>query len=41
MKGAAEFFADWLIDDGNGHLVTPVGVSPETASSRKTDKRQP
>ena len=29
MKGAAEFFADWLIDDGNGHLVTPVGVSPE------------
>ena len=29
MKGAAEFFSDWLIDDGNGHLVTPVGVSPE------------
>lgn len=29
MKGAAEFFADWLIDDGKGHLVTPVGVSPE------------
>lgn len=29
MKGAAEFFADWLIDDGNGHLVTPAGVSPE------------
>ena len=29
MKGAAEFFADWLIDDGNGRLVTPVGVSPE------------
>lgn len=29
MKGAAEFYADWLIDDGNGHLVTPVGVSPE------------
>lgn len=28
-KGAAEFFADWLIDDGKGHLVTPVGVSPE------------
>ena len=28
-KGAAEFFADWLIDDGNGHLVTPFGVSPE------------
>lgn len=29
MKGAAEFYADWLIDDGKGHLVTPVGVSPE------------
>ena len=29
MKGAAEFFADWLIDDGNGYLVTPAGVSPE------------
>lgn len=29
MKGAAEFFADWLVDDGKGHLVTPVGVSPE------------
>lgn len=29
MKGAAEFYADWLIDDGEGHLVTPVGVSPE------------
>lgn len=29
MKGAAEFYADWLVDDGNGHLVTPVGVSPE------------
>ncbi|MDR1723101.1 MAG: glycoside hydrolase family 95 protein [Tannerella sp.] len=29
MKGAAEFFADWLIDDGNGYLVTPAGTSPE------------
>ena len=29
IKGAAEFFSDWLIDDGNGNLVTPVGVSPE------------
>ncbi len=28
-KGAAEFYADWLVDDGEGHLVTPVGVSPE------------
>ncbi|MEG2066718.1 MAG: glycoside hydrolase family 95 protein [Tannerellaceae bacterium] len=29
MKGAAEFYADWLVEDGNGHLVTPVGTSPE------------
>lgn len=31
MKGAAEFLADWLVDDGNGYLVTPVGVSPENS----------
>lgn len=29
IKGATEFFADWLVDDGNGHLITPAGVSPE------------
>ncbi|MGB7157726.1 MAG: glycoside hydrolase family 95 protein [Tepidisphaeraceae bacterium] len=29
MKGAAEFLASWLIDDGKGRLVTPVGDSPE------------
>jgi alpha-L-fucosidase 2 len=29
MKGAAEFYADWLIDAGNGELVTPVSTSPE------------
>lgn len=29
MKGAAEFFADWLVDDGEGNLVTPAGISPE------------
>ena len=23
MKGAAEFYADWLIDNGKGQLVTP------------------
>ncbi len=28
-KGAAEFIADWLIDRGDGVLVTPVGGSPE------------
>jgi len=31
MKGAAEFYADWLRDagDGTGELVTPVSTSPE------------
>lgn len=29
MKGAAEFMSAWLVDDGHGHLVTPVGGSPE------------
>lgn len=39
MKGAAEFYADWLIDDGNGYLVTPVGVSPENAFITDTGER--
>lgn len=29
LKGAAEFYADWLIEDNDGYLVTPAGVSPE------------
>ena len=29
MKGAAEFMAAWLVEDAQGHLVTPVGTSPE------------
>ena len=29
MKGAAEFYADWLVDAGKGELVTPVSTSPE------------
>ena len=29
MKGAAEFCLDWLVDDGNGHLVTSPSTSPE------------
>jgi len=29
MKGAAEFCADWLVDDGQGRLVTAAGNSPE------------
>jgi alpha-L-fucosidase 2 len=31
LKGAAEFYADWLTDDGNGNLATPAGISPENA----------
>ncbi|NOT64339.1 MAG: glycoside hydrolase family 95 protein, partial [Acidobacteria bacterium] len=30
LKGAAEFCADWLVDDGKGRLVTAAGGSPET-----------
>ncbi len=29
VKGAAEFCLDWLIEDGNGHLVTSPSTSPE------------
>jgi alpha-L-fucosidase 2 len=29
MKGAAEFCLDWLIEDGQGRLVTAPAVSPE------------
>jgi alpha-L-fucosidase 2 len=29
IKGAAEFFTDWLVDNGEGYLVTPVSNSPE------------
>jgi hypothetical protein len=29
LKGAAEFCADWLVDDGKGRLVTAAGGSPE------------
>jgi alpha-L-fucosidase 2 len=29
MKGAAEFYLGWLVEDDNGKLVTPVSTSPE------------
>jgi alpha-L-fucosidase 2 len=29
MKGAAEFYADWLMPAPDGRLVTPVSTSPE------------
>jgi alpha-L-fucosidase 2 len=31
MKEAAEFFLDYLVDDGKGHLVTGPSISPENA----------
>ncbi len=31
MKGAAEFYADWLRPADHGELVTPVSTSPENA----------
>ncbi len=31
MKGAAEFYSRWLVDAGDGELVTPVSTSPENA----------
>ncbi|WP_318615679.1 glycoside hydrolase family 95 protein [Sporosarcina sp. YIM B06819] len=29
MKGAAEFCLDWLVEDGNGYLLTSPSTSPE------------
>jgi alpha-L-fucosidase 2 len=29
MKGAAEFYDSWLVEDANGHLLTPISNSPE------------
>ncbi|MEO5996874.1 MAG: glycoside hydrolase family 95 protein [Chitinophagaceae bacterium] len=29
MKGAAEFYADWLVENDKKQLVTPVSTSPE------------
>lgn len=29
IAGAAEFYLDWLVDDGKGHLVTAPSTSPE------------
>jgi alpha-L-fucosidase 2 len=29
MKSASEFYIDWLTDNGEGFLVTPVSTSPE------------
>ncbi|MDR2764932.1 MAG: glycoside hydrolase family 95 protein, partial [Tannerella sp.] len=39
MKGAAEFYADWLVDNGEGFLVTPVSTSPENEFYTKEGKK--
>ncbi len=31
IKGAAEFYADWLVENKNGYLLTPVSTTPENA----------
>lgn len=31
IKGAAEFFTDWLVENKEGYLVTPVSNSPENS----------
>jgi alpha-L-fucosidase 2 len=39
MKGAAEFYLDWLVDNGHGELVTPVSTSPENEFRYGADRR--
>lgn len=39
MKSATEFFSDWLVDNGEGFLVTPVGTSPENEFLTADGKR--
>jgi alpha-L-fucosidase 2 len=29
MKGAAEFYLDWMVEDADGYLTTPISVTPE------------
>lgn len=31
LKGAAEFYADWLIENKEGFILTPVSTTPENA----------
>jgi len=31
LKGAAEFYADWLVENKEGFLLTPVSTTPENA----------
>lgn len=29
LKGAVRFLLDWMVEDDNGHLNTPISISPE------------
>jgi len=39
MKGAAEFLLDWLVEDGQGHLVTAPATSPENTYTLSDGRR--
>ena len=39
MKEAAQFFLDYLVDDGKGHLVTGPSLSPENTYRRPSGER--
>jgi alpha-L-fucosidase 2 len=39
MKGACEFYVDWLVDNGEGFLVTPVSTSPENTFYTKEGRK--
>jgi alpha-L-fucosidase 2 len=39
LKGCAEFFASWLVENKDGFLVTPVGTSPENSFIDADGKR--
>ena len=36
MKGAAEFYLDWLIENEKGYWVTPIATSPENGFTSPT-----
>jgi alpha-L-fucosidase 2 len=40
LKGASLFFLDWLVDRGDGVLVTPVSTSPENSFSYEADGKR-
>ncbi len=39
MKEAAQFFLDYLVDDGHGHLITGPSISPENTYRTATGER--